>query len=105
MAVAVAAVARRHVAAHTLDWERRGGGRRPAVEGIWIEVWVELFFDKRGRVDGGVVGGVGADAGGSVGFITRATTIDLVVAWVYNPRYYYDWSRETRWKSLSSREG
>lgn len=44
VAVVVAAVARRpgqpvaaHGAAHTLDWERRGGGRRPAVEGINVE--------------------------------------------------------------------
>ena len=41
----------------------------------------------------------------SVGFITHATTINLVVALVYNPRYYYGWSQKARWKSLSSSEG
>ena len=48
-----------------------------------------------------MVGGVGADAGGSVGFITRATTTagpgrhggnHLVVARGKNPRYYYQLS-------------
>ena len=112
MAVVVAAVARRpgqpvaaHGAAHTRGlgeerrWKKAGGG------GDLDRGLGGTFFDKRGRVDGGVVGGVGADASGSVGFITRATTINLVVAWVYNPLYYYGWSREARWKSLSSSEG
>ena len=59
--------------------ERRWERRRDWGSGLGVECFFETWR--------GMIGRVGADAGGSVGHITHATTIDLVVAWVYNPRY------------------